>query len=250
MNSTAIAGTLDSVCVRGDDKRVFLVVEVDDIMMGMPQCISVDITSDLEAIYQNVEFDKDFVKRIEKKLKLTLGKTLISLRYSKEQNWTLSKPLNQIYSPVLLTPDKVKFGDPLNVKGVAIGFKRLRQGKDFPMAGLFVQCVIGQEPPKCFSVKKELNIDVIDKEIDSSSSKLEIAYIDVDSDFDFIYNEIRSNRCSREKFLKENGKLVKRQEVYKRIAENALGKTLILEYDEYVGYSIWESLIYFIDENY
>jgi hypothetical protein len=50
--------------------------------------------------------------------------------------------------------------------------------------------------------------------------------------------------------LKENGKLVKRQEVYKRIAENALGKTLILEYDEYVGYSIWESLIYFIDENY
>lgn len=248
MNNISLYGTLDSVIMRDSDKQILLVVEVQDDIMEMPQHVSVDVTSDLGEIYKGVEFDKAFVKRIEKKLKLTSSKQLISIYLNDKNEWKLHTSLKFLYSPVLLTPDKVKFGDPLVIKATLVSFKRLKEGKDFPMSGLLAQCIIaGKELPEVI-VKDKVEIEVIDKAVYADDST--DAYVDLDYEFDFIYNELKANKCCRDNFTNEKDKLVKRQEVYNRIAKTLLGKTITLEYDEHFGYSIWDLLIYLIDEDY
>jgi|GEM_PF-2686470 len=97
--SINITGTLDSVSMKMDSKRICLVIEVDDVIMEMPQHIAVDVTKELQEMYQGIEFNKNFVDDLEKNLKLALKATFISLRFSTENNWILTKPLKQLYSP-------------------------------------------------------------------------------------------------------------------------------------------------------
>lgn len=249
-NTLLVSCTLDSFWVRESDKRIFLVASFYDDFIGMQQHVSVDVTDELKSIYQGVDFDKEFVKRIEKKVKLSLKNNDITLSYAGEYNWKLAEPLTQLYSPVQLTPDRVKFGDPLVLNATLLGFKRQREGKNFPMSGLLAQCIIGNQSIIPCTDSTKVQIDVVDKQQSVNGTDAEIVYVDVDGEFDFIYNELRSNKCSREKFVSSSGRLYKREEIYNRIAKMLLGKNITLEYDEHFGYSIWDLLIYTIDETY
>lgn len=249
-NALLVSCTLDSFWFRESDKRIFVVAGFYDDFIDMQQHVSVDVTDELQEIYQGVEFDKEFVKKIEKKLKLSLKNNSITLSYAGEYNWKLDKSLKELYSPVQLTPDKVKFGDPLVLNATILGFKRQREGKNFPMAGLLAQCIIGNQSIVSCNDSDKVQIDVLDKQECQDTMDTEIVYVDVDSEFDFIYNELKSNKCSRERFVGESGKLYKREEIYNRIAKMLIGKKITLEYDEHFGYSVWDLLVYAIDKNY
>lgn len=245
-----VSCTLDSFWFRESDGRIFLVASFYDDFMEMQQHVSIDVTDELNDIYQGVEFDKEFVKRIEKKIKLTLKNDHITLSYAGEYNWKLEKPLKSLYSPVQLTPDKVKFGDPLVLNATVIGFKRQREGKSFPMAGLLAQCIIGNHSISSITNLDKVQIDVLNIQQDTDNADAEIVYIDVDSEFDFIYSELKANKCNRQKFVSDTGKLCKKEEIYNRAAKMLIGKNITLEYDEHFGYSVWDLLIYTIDGSY
>ncbi len=244
-----MVGTFDSIYLRAD-KRVCVSVKYNDYVTGDVEYKVIDVTNQLKSMYKNVKFNEKFIERIEKKILLTLGQNNVSIENSEENFFNMIQTFNKQYSPVIITPNNIKFGEPLKVESTIIGFKRNKPGNNFPLSGIKAECVIGLELPSYFNVTGEINIDVFNKECIANDSKTETAYVDVDSEFKFIYDELKQGKCNAEKFLGKNGKLVNKKEIYKIIAKLVLGKTIILEYDEYYGYTIWKLLILIIDENY
>lgn len=250
MGNLIISGKLDSFYFRESDKRVILGIEYYDDLMDMLEHITTDVTDELQEIYQGIELDRDFVKRVEKKLKLTLQDQSIMIKRVLPYSWELVESLRNLYSPVTLTENKIKFGDPLKIKATVVNFKRVEEGEGFPLAGILAECIIGDFKAPKFKGSTELDMDVFDSKADLSGVVLDVAYVDVDAEFEHIYNELLAHRCDRSDFVDEKNRLLKRQAVYNIIANKLLGKEITLEYDEYYGYSVWDMLIYIIDENY
>lgn len=248
MGNLIVSGKFDSLYLRESDNRVFIVVEIYDDYMEMPQHVAVDVTDELEEIYK--EMDKIFVKKIEKKLKHTFKNKTLYLKYFMCGNYILATPLKELYSPVTLTPDKVKFGDPLKLKATVMNFRREDEGEGFPLAGILAECIIGDLRISCCKGIDHSDVDVFYDTVYSDEVELEIAYVDVDAEFEHIYNELLAFRCNRTDFVGKKNRLLSKQEVYNIIANKLLGQVITLEYDEYYGYSVWDYLIYTIDKNY
>lgn len=96
MNHANIVGKLDSVNMLRDEKRVMLIVEYYDGIMEMHQHISVDITNELKDLFTTAEFDLEFVKKLEEKMKDVLKNELIIAHLSSNFIWSLGQPLNEL----------------------------------------------------------------------------------------------------------------------------------------------------------
>lgn len=250
MGNYIISGKLDSLFLRESDSRIFIVLGFYDDLMEMPQHVTVDVTEELEQIYKGFEFDRAFVKRLEKKLKLTLGDKGIYVKYSIPFSWTLCSPLNEIYSPLIFMPNMLQHNKPLKLKATVVNFRRTEEGEGFPLVGIIAECIIGDLKIPCFSEFEEQKIGIYFDSECADEVKLDIAYVDVDANFEFIYSQLVDCKCDRKDFVNKKNRLMGKHDVYSIIANKLLGKVIELEYDEYYGYTIPESLIYTIDEYY
>lgn len=97
MKDICIYGTFSSVFFRECDKRIFLTIEIYDVIMEMMQYIPADITDELAGMYKDIVLDKNFVKSIEEKIKTTIAKDVITMKYSEEKEWKLGKTVKELF---------------------------------------------------------------------------------------------------------------------------------------------------------
>ncbi|MDF2865588.1 MAG: hypothetical protein K0R72_397 [Clostridia bacterium] len=178
--------------------------------------IVVSIHEQLSDIYTNTKFNKEFVKRLEYKLKLTLKLNPAKLTFSNQDGQLyLQTFLKDIYEPVTLTPDGTKMGD-----------------KPFLVGGKIL---------KFFTYKNKFFIECLSQEIDSVSNELTDRIITLKINDDV-------NNCYNSKVVKNKFKqILNKTSINKRVFLEALAnylenKSIEIEYDEYKGYTLWTVL--------
>ena len=92
-----IYGNFDSLFIREFDMRIFLIVEVYDDIMEMPQHISADVTDEIHEIYKGTELTKEFVRTIESKFKDVIGKNAIVMEYNDQKEWVLDRKVKELF---------------------------------------------------------------------------------------------------------------------------------------------------------
>ncbi|MDD2376462.1 MAG: hypothetical protein PHD15_03485 [Clostridia bacterium] len=180
----------------------------------------VPIHEQIKQIYRNIKLTKDFVKRLEYKLKLTLIVKPAKLTFvNKNGNAKLKTQLCEIYQPVTLTYDRVKIGDnPLIIDGKVEKFFSYN-------SKIFLTCLIDEIDEKSKGVVQTIKILKINEEVNAIYSDKEAK--------NKIRNILNIKSKSKKAFLAA-------------IFDYLEGKTLKLEYDEHYEYSLWTVLFDFI----
>ena len=182
--------------------------------------IPVLVHQQIKAIYRQTKITKDFIKRLEYKIKLTLRLRPVMVKFlNKKGQWILQTPLYEVYEPVTLNTRCIKAGDnPITIDGKVVNF--------FSNAGkIFLVCLVEE----------------IDTESNNFVQKLKT--ITITEEVNAIYNDNETKRKFREIL---NIKFKYKKAFLDVLAKHLEGKTLKLEYDEHFEYTLSTILYDFI----
>lgn len=180
------------------------------------------IHQQINAIYQN-EITKDFIKRLEYKLKLTMRFKPAKITFVNEDGlWVLQTLFSDIYKPVILTHDGTKMED----NSFVMDGKVLRI---FPFKGkILLECLIDE-------ISIETNYFVP-----------KIKTIIISDEINAIYND----NNLKDEIMKILNIKSKRKKVFLYALSKYLeGKILNVKYDEHNEYILWTLLYDFIVSN-
>ena len=181
---------------------------------------SVPIYEQIRQIYRNVSFTKEFIKRLEYKIKLTLRVKSANLTFVREdEEWRLQTPLCEIYKAITLAHYCMKMGDdPLTVEGKVMNIFS-NNGK------CFLMCLV-----------EEINLE-------SNELVQKLKTIAITEEVNSIYNDIGAKERCRDIL---NIKFKHKKSFLNALSTYLEGKIIKLEYDEHYEYSLWTTLYDFI----